>query len=118
MPALPRRLSALLAPAVVLAVLGLPAPATASPEALIRDCQDGTISGRYFAKDFTRALRDIPTDVDEYTDCREVIRRAQLGAAGGGGGDPEGGQGDGRGGEEGGGAAGQDRHDANRLLGR
>jgi hypothetical protein len=85
MPALPRRLSALLAPAVALAVLGLPAPAAASPEALIRDCQDGTISGRYSAKDFSRALRDIPTDVDEYTDCRDVIRRAQLGAAGGGG---------------------------------
>jgi uncharacterized membrane protein YgcG len=60
-------------------------PGRRLPEALIRDCQDGTISGRYSAKDFTRALRDIPTDVDEYTDCRDVIRRAQLGAAGGGG---------------------------------
>jgi len=86
MPVLPRR-SSLLAPlAVVLAVLLPPAAAVASPEGLIRDCQDGTISGRYSARDFRDALRDIPTDVDEYTDCRDVIRRAQLGAAGGSGG--------------------------------
>ncbi len=84
MPVLPRRPSALSAPLVLaLAALLVPAPAYASPEALIRDCQDGTISGNYSARDYTQALRDIPTDVDEYTDCRDVIRRAQLGAAGG-----------------------------------
>jgi hypothetical protein len=84
MPVLPRRPSALAAPlAVALAALVLPTAAVASPEGLIRDCQDGTISGTYSARDYTDALRDIPTDVDEYTDCRDVIRRAQLGAAGG-----------------------------------
>ena len=60
-----------------------PAPALADSSAIIRDCQDGRIDGKFSQKEFARALRNIPTDVDEYTDCRDVIRRAQLGAAGG-----------------------------------
>jgi len=87
MPVLPRRPSALRAPLVlVLAALLVPATAVASPEAIIRDCQDGEISGSYSARDYAQALRDIPTDVDEYTDCRDVIRGGQLAAAAGSGG--------------------------------
>jgi hypothetical protein len=101
--------AALASLAVVAAVL-LPAPAAlASPAAVIRDCQDGSINGDYSARDYSQALRDIPTDVDEYTDCRDVIRRAQLGAAGGtgaGGGGAGGGAGAGAGGGAGAGAGG------------
>ena len=35
------------------------------------------------ARELDGALEQLPSDLDEYTDCRSVIRRAQLGAAGG-----------------------------------
>jgi hypothetical protein len=67
-----------------LALLAPSAPATAAgPGDLYDDCQDGRIDGRYSQATYQRALREIPADVDEYTDCRAVIRRAQLAAAGG-----------------------------------
>jgi len=53
------------------------------------------MDGRYSQKEYADALSHMPTDVDEYTDCRDVIRRAQLGSAshhsGGGGGGQSGG---------------------------
>jgi hypothetical protein len=67
-----------------LALLAPSAPASAAgPGDLYDDCQDGRIDGRYSQATYQRALREIPADVDEYTDCRAVIRRAQLAAAGG-----------------------------------
>lgn len=76
------------------AVLGcLLAPATswASGDAVIKDCtNDGVIQGKYSQKDYKDALANLPTDVDEYTNCRDVIKRAQLGGAGGGSGGPGG----------------------------
>ena len=53
---------------------------------VIRDCtDDGVLQGHYTQKQLRDALASIPSDVDEYTNCREVIRRAALAAAGGGG---------------------------------
>ncbi len=73
--------------AALVALLALaPASARAADADVVRDCQDGKIDGAYSQADYASALRNIPTDVDEYTDCRDVIRRAQLGAAGGKGG--------------------------------
>lgn len=69
--------------ALLLALVLAPSSALGATKDVIRDCQDGSISGKYSQKDFNDALRNIPTDVDEYTDCRDVIRRAQLGSAGG-----------------------------------
>jgi hypothetical protein len=73
---------------IAVCLLAAPAVAHASGQAVIRDCtDDGRIEGHYKQKDYRDALAHLPTDVDEYTDCRDVIRRAQLsGAAGGGGG--------------------------------
>jgi hypothetical protein len=74
---------------LITAVLGcllLPATAGASSEALIKDCTDGVIQGHYSQQDYKNALKNLPTDVDEYTDCRDVLKRAQLGGLGGGGG--------------------------------
>jgi hypothetical protein len=66
--------------------------ALASSRAVIRDCtDDGRLSRGYSQKDYRDALAHMPTDVEEYTDCREVIRRAQLGAGGPGGGGAGGG---------------------------
>jgi len=88
---------------LITAVLGcllLPAAAWASGDAVIKDCtDDGVIQGHYSQQDYKDALANLPTDVDEYTDCRDVIKRAQTGggssggpgAPGGTGGTPTGG---------------------------
>jgi hypothetical protein len=71
----------------VLGCLLLPAAAWASGDAVIKDCtDDGVIQGHYSQQDYKNALNNLPTDVDEYTDCRDVIKRAQLGGTGGGSG--------------------------------
>ncbi|TML03683.1 MAG: hypothetical protein E6G41_13330 [Actinobacteria bacterium] len=84
----------------VLGCLLLPAAAWGSGTAVIKDCtDDGVIQGHYSQQDYKDALANLPTDVDEYTDCRDVIKRAQTGggssggpgAPGGTGGTPTGG---------------------------
>jgi hypothetical protein len=75
---------ALVAVGAVLALL--PSAAWADGRRVIRDCTDnGRIEGHYSQSEYRDALANMPSDVDEYTDCRDVIRRAQLAAAGGGG---------------------------------
>jgi hypothetical protein len=70
----------------VAAALLLAAPALAdSNQRIYVDCQDGRIDGHYTQRQFQKALNDLPADIDEYTDCRSVIRRGQLAQAGGGG---------------------------------
>jgi hypothetical protein len=77
------------------AALALPALAQASGSAVIKDCNDhGALTRKYSQQDYSEALAHMPTDVDEYTDCRAIIRRAQLaGGSGGGGGGGTGGSG-------------------------
>jgi hypothetical protein len=67
------------------------AAAHASAASVIRDCtDDGVLQGTYSQKELRGALANLPSDVDEYTNCREIIRAAQLagggGTTGGGGG--------------------------------
>jgi len=95
-------------PVMLLLVIAGPAHAAS----LLDDCQDGRIDGTYSQDEFRRALRSIPSDFDQYTDCRRVIRRAQLAAAGrgsepaeGGGEAGTGGSGGGSGGAAGGGTS-------------
>jgi hypothetical protein len=80
-PTLDRRLrrATTLLPALA-CVLGLAAgPAHASGTAVLKDCAfDGVLSSVYTAKDYADALAHMPTDNDEYLDCRDEIRRAQL----------------------------------------
>jgi hypothetical protein len=80
--------------AISLAVLLL-APAFAHAAAgdnVIKDCtRNGTLTKRYSQKEYEAALANLPADVAEYGDCRQIIRDAELGAAGGtGGGSPAG----------------------------
>ncbi len=76
-PSLHRLVPALLAAAAI-----FPTAAAAAGNPVIRDCtDDGKLSKKYTQKQYSDALKNIPTDVDEYTDCRDVIRRAQLGSA-------------------------------------
>ena len=68
----------------VLGFLLLPAASWASSDAVIKDCtDDGVIQGKHSQKDYRDALANLPTDIDEYTDCRSVIKRAQVGGTGG-----------------------------------
>jgi hypothetical protein len=68
--------------------LVVPAGAIASSAAVIRDCSaDGSLEGNYSQGELQGALNGLPSDLDEYTDCRSVIRQAALAKAGGKGGD-------------------------------
>ena len=68
------------------------APALASGGKVVRDCtDDGRLQGKYSQKELRDALGSIPSDVDEYTNCRDIIRRAAFGGAGGGSGGSSGG---------------------------
>jgi hypothetical protein len=80
--------------ALSLVALALPTLAHASPNAVIRDCaDDGTLQGKYSNGDLRRAQQTLPADLDEYSDCREVIGAAITSGPGG-----KGGRGRGRGG--------------------
>jgi hypothetical protein len=69
--------------AAVSAVL-LAAPALASPEQVIRDCaKDGKLDHHYSLSDLKNAEKKLPTDVDEYTNCRDVINQAEVQGSGG-----------------------------------
>jgi hypothetical protein len=76
---------------------------------ILRECQDGRLTGDYTSKQIRDALNNIPDDIDQYSDCRDVLRRALLNDAGnsgnGGGGTGGGGGGTGGGGTGGGGGA-------------
>ena len=75
------RLAALLL--VLFAVLAAPPRAGASATTVIQDCsEDGILDGKYSHSEIEKALQQLPSDLDEYTDCRSVIRGALLGSAG------------------------------------
>jgi len=96
-----------------LAIIALLAVLAAAPAAqadstrikILRECQNGQLTGDYTAKQIRDARNNIPDDVDQYSDCRDVLTRALLNQAGtpadgGGGGSAGGGGGDGGGGGE------------------
>jgi hypothetical protein len=69
----------------------------ASTTQILRDCaDDGVLQGDYTPAELRKARQNIPTDTDEYTDCRDVLARAAAagvssrggsgGASGGSGG--------------------------------
>jgi hypothetical protein len=74
---------------VLVTTLLLVAPAAAHgarANKVIRDCtDDGRLQGKYTQRELRDALGSIPSDVDEYTNCRDVIRRAAVAGATGGG---------------------------------
>ena len=78
--------------AILLLGLIVPAPATTwaatSPDrirAILRDCEDdGSLSGSYRPSELRDAVRNIGTDLDQYSDCRDVISAAVLQEVSGG----------------------------------
>ena len=93
----------------LLAMLVVAAPAQADPtrNKILRECQTGSLSGDYTAREIRDARSNIPDDLDQYTDCRDVLTRALLNLAGGdgGGGGGTDGAGGGGGGSTGGGTS-------------
>jgi len=92
--------------ATVLALLvAAPAAHAADRAEIIADCNaDGDLDGNYTPSEIRDARNNIPTDIDQYSDCRDVLSRALGGSGsgavggGGGGGDALGGGGGGGGG--------------------
>jgi hypothetical protein len=86
---------ALLFGAICLAATSMAAapPAFASSTQVIADCNaHGKLDGHYSASVLRTALNTMPADVQEYTNCYEVIQRQLLaelsGHGGSGGSDP------------------------------
>ena len=72
-------------------LLAVPTASAGVREKILRECQDGRITGDYSPGQLRDARKNIPTDIDEYSDCRDVLARASLsgrsaGNGGGGGG--------------------------------
>src|SRR5215218_10966434 len=68
-------------------LLTAPTASAGVREKILRECQEGRITGNYTPGQLRDARKNIPTDIDEYSDCRDVLARAALaGRAGGGGG--------------------------------
>jgi hypothetical protein len=88
-----------------------PAADAASTTQILRDCADDVVlQGHYTPSELRKARQNIPTDTDEYTDCRDVLARAAAAAiadsGGGGGSGGSGGSGSGGSGGSGGGGDG------------
>src|SRR5919204_2301596 len=77
------------APAVIIGIaaattlLRSPDIALASPQAVIRDCaQDGKLDHHYSLSDLKKAEKKLPADVNEYTNCLDVINQAEVAGSG------------------------------------
>jgi hypothetical protein len=63
--------------ALLAALLFAPAARATPPLEIQRDCaDDGVLQGNYSASDLRKARSELPTDADEYSDCRDVLTRA------------------------------------------
>ncbi len=72
--------------AALLLIACFPAPAGADiGTKIIERCTHGKSIGGFSQQAYRRALAELPTEVEEYSPCGQLIRRAQLAAASGGG---------------------------------
>jgi hypothetical protein len=67
-------------------LLAAPTASAGVREQILRECQEGRITGSYTPGQLRDARKHIPTDIDEYSDCRDVLSRAALAGGGSGGG--------------------------------
>ena len=64
---------------VLLACLLAPAAAgAASSDEILRDCADGQLEGDYSRKEIEKARKNIPGDLDEYSNCRGALAGARI----------------------------------------
>jgi hypothetical protein len=86
---------------LMLMLLSFVAPAQADiGEKIILRCTHGESLSGFTQKDYNKALKELETSTEEYSDCASLIHQAQLAAAG-----SRGGSGGGVGGSTGGGGA-------------
>jgi hypothetical protein len=86
---------------VLTLLVAAPAAMAGTRADIIADCfDDGKLDGNYTASQIRDARNNLPADVDQYSDCRDVLARAlggsgsrDIGGAGGGGGGALGGGG-------------------------
>jgi hypothetical protein len=58
-------------------LLVVPAARAADPTTVIKDCEDDSVlQGNYSLAELRKARSDLPSDIDEYSDCRDVLGRA------------------------------------------
>ena len=77
-----KRLTAHLLTIGTLALLALPSNAFASADQVIRDCaRDGKLDHTYSNSELRKARNNLPSDLDEYSDCRDVIASAIKGGS-------------------------------------
>lgn len=69
----------------LIAALALaPSAFAAGSSTIIADCEDdGRLQGKYSNSDLRKARRDMPADVAEYSNCLDVLRRAEVSVGGG-----------------------------------
>ncbi|MEA2318571.1 MAG: hypothetical protein QOD44_2760 [Solirubrobacteraceae bacterium] len=67
-------------------LLAAPTASAGVREKILRECQEGRITGDYSPGQLRDARKNIPTDIDEYSDCRDVLARAALSGRSGSGG--------------------------------
>jgi hypothetical protein len=97
--------------ALLVALLAMPALAQAARgDAVIRDCyDDGHIDGSYSQADYNAAANHMPSDIDQYSDCRDAILQGQADSSRGRNSNGGSGGGSGSNGGSNGGAANQSR---------
>jgi hypothetical protein len=67
---------------VLFFVLAAPAAAGVGTQ-IISKCTHGQSIAGFSQQAYREALQELPTEVEEYSDCANLIRQAELGAAGG-----------------------------------
>jgi len=70
--------------------LGAPAAVASIGQTIVYKCTHGESFSGYTQSDYREALKDMSTGAAEYTDCANLIRKAELAAAGGGTGEAAG----------------------------
>lgn len=74
----------------VIAMLAAPSLAQAGSADAIRDCRDGKLDGSYSNSELREAIDDLPTELLEYSDCKDLFSAAMHDRPSGGGGGDDG----------------------------
>jgi hypothetical protein len=72
--------------AAVALLSGAPAVQASEAQTIIEKCGHGESFSGYSQNAYRNALKQMPTEVSEYTDCANLIRKDELAVAGGGAG--------------------------------
>ena len=68
---------------VLTLLVAAPAAMAGTRVQIMRDCEDGKLDGNYTPSQIRDARNSLPADIDQYSECRDVLARA-LGGSGSG----------------------------------